>query len=466
MQLFKQSCILFLIWCISCSPPKTIYDNSGIFTIKKNINELISLSGLDANMGIKIVSLKTGKTLYTLNSKKLLIPASNIKLYTCAAALEELGSDYRFKTIVLQNGNNLVLRGGGDPDLSIDHLDSLAEITTKSINDVDTLFVDESLLDSFHYGQGWMWDEGSTKYSAPISALTINKNCVDFFVKPGKVGGKAIIDFYPRTKYINVNNSSLTVKNTIDFEKFRIDRDWAGRTNHFNVSGNILYKSSIDTFQRNIFDPVLFCGTIFKEQLNNYGINVKNMVTLKQDGKASPIAVHTSAPLLNSAYDMMHESDNLTAELFTKILAVNDSTTGNWEDGLNSIKSFLADSAGIDTTLFRLSDGSGVSRYNLTSADQLIKLLSYMHASKHRDNFIFTLPGGGSNSTLKDRLKFSKSKIRAKTGHLSGVSCISGYIFSDKYGPIAFSILMNGYIGKARPYQQLQDKIINLFLHD
>jgi len=466
MQLFRQSSLLFLIWYISCSPPKTIYDNSGSFTIKKNINELISLSGLDASMGIKIVSLETGKTLYSLNSKKLLMPASNIKLYTCAAALEELGSDYRFKTIVLQNGNNLILKGGGDPNLAIDQLDSLVKITIKNIDDVDTLFVDESLLDSFHYGQGWMWDEGSTKYSAPISAITINKNCVDFFVKPGKTGGKAIIDFYPRTKYINVNNSSLTVKDTIDFEKFRIDRDWAGRTNHFNVSGNILYKSSIDTFQRNIFDPVLFCGTIFKEQLNNYGINVKNMVTLKQVGNASPIAVHTSAPLLHSAYDMMHESDNLTAELFTKILAVNDTTTGSWKYGLQKIKTLLADSSDIDTSLLQIADGSGFSRYNLSSANHIVKFLSYMYTSKHKDDFIFTLAGDGSNSTLKNRLKFANSKIRAKTGHLSGVSCLSGYIYSDKYGPLAFSILMNGFTGKAKPYQRLQDKIINLFLHD
>ena len=133
-------------------------------------------------------------------------------------------------------------------------------------------------------------------------------------------------------------------------------------------------------------------------------------------GNLDTLAVHISDSLIVSAHNLMQESDNLTAELFTKTLAVNDSTTGNWADGLNSIKSFLADSAGIDTTLLRLADGSGVSRYNLTSADQLIKLLSYMHASKHRDNFIFTLPGGGSNSTLKDRLKLSKSKIRAKTG--------------------------------------------------
>ena len=79
---------------------------------------------------------------------------------------------------------------------------------------------------------------------------------------------------------------------------------------------------------------------------------------------------------------------------------------------------------------------------------------------------MFTLPGGGSDSTLKNRLESVHSKVKAKTGGLSGVSCLSGYIFSEKYGPVAFSMLMNGYTGPAKPYKRLQDKIINLFLND
>jgi D-alanyl-D-alanine carboxypeptidase/D-alanyl-D-alanine-endopeptidase (penicillin-binding protein 4) len=162
----------------------------------------------------------------------------------------------------------------------------------------------------------------------------------------------------------------------------------------------------------------------------------------------------------------MHESDNLTAELFTKTFPVNDTTRGNWVDGIYIIESFLADSVGIDTSVLRIADGSGVSRYNLSSADQLVKLLYYMYHSKHKNDFIYTLPGGGSKSTLKDRLEFSEAKIRAKTGHLSGVSCFSGYLFTEKYGPLAFSILMNGYTGSATPYKNLQDNIISFLLHD
>jgi D-alanyl-D-alanine carboxypeptidase/D-alanyl-D-alanine-endopeptidase (penicillin-binding protein 4) len=296
--------------------------------------------------------------------------------------------------------------------------------------------------------------------------MSLNDNCIDFYVDPGELGQPAKVTIFPQTDYVQLVNQSITVSDTIGFEKFKIDRNWSGRTNLFTISGEILETAKTDTFYRNIHDAASFSGSIFSKLLKQYGTTVKIISPRERFGNLDTLAVHISDSLIVSAHNLMQESDNLTAELFTKTLAVNDSTTGNWADGLNSIKSFLADSAGIDTTLLRLADGSGVSRYNLTSADQLIKLLSYVHASKHRDNFIFTLPGGGSNSTLKDRLKFSKSKIRAKTGHLSGVSCLSGYIFSDKYGPLAFSMLMNGYIGKARPYQQLQDKIINLFLHD
>ena len=463
MQLFRQSILLFLIWCISCSPPEAIYDNSGSFTLKKNINELISSSGLDANMGIKIVSLETGKILYSLNSKKLLLPASNNKLYTCAAALEKLGSDYRFKTFVLQHGNNLVLRGGGDPDLIIDHLDSLAEITAKSINDVDTLFLDESFLDSFHYGQGWMWDEGAWWYASPISAMSLNDNCIDFYVDPGELGQPAKVTIFPQTDYVQLVNQSITVSDTIGFEKFKIDRNWSSRTNLFTISGEILETAKTDTFYRNIHDAASFSGSIFSKLLKQYGTTVKIISPRERFGNLDTLAVHISDSLIVSAHNLMHESDNLTSELFTKSMAVSDTTMGNWKDGLRIIKAYLADSASIDTSLLRLADGSGVSRYNLSSADQFIKLLSYMYHSDKKDEFIYTLPKSRSNSTLKDRLEFSDTRIRAKTGHLSGVSCLSGYIFSDKYGPLAFSILMNGYRGSAKPYKNLQDKIINLF---
>ena len=200
--------------------------------------------------------------------------------------------------------------------------------------------------------------------------------------------------------------------------------------------------------------------------LERYGTTVKNILPGKRFINLDTLAVHISDSLIVSAHNLMHKSDNLTAELFAKTMAVNDTTSGNWRDGLKAIKAFLADSAGMDTSLLRLSDGSGVSRYTLTSADQIIQLLTYMHDSSNKDDFMFTLPGGGSDSTLKNRLESVHSKVKAKTGGLSGVSCLSGYIFSEKYGPVAFSMLMNGYIGNAAPFRKLQDRIVATILYD
>ena len=466
-MIMKNSKLIFLvmyIYATSCAPPKVLMDNPGQSPMKKMINSLIVDSGLDVNMSIKVTSLNSGK--YALNSQKLLLPASNNKLYTCAAALSNLGSDYIFETVIYQDGYNLILRGGGDPEFSLAQLDSLAQIISSQIESVDTLFLDESLMDSFHFGEGWVWDEGSWWYAAPISALSLNDNCIDFFVQPGELGHPAQVSTNPATNYIKIDNQSVTVNDTVDFQKFKIERDWAERTNSFTLSGEILDTSSIDTLVRNIYHPPLFAGNVLKEMLAEKGTSIKivSIGNVTENGKL--LVSHKSDSLLQSALNLMTESDNLTAELYVKTLGISDDKPGNWNDGITTVKSFLADSAGIDTAAFRMADGSGVSRYNLTSADHFIQLLTYMYTSPLKKDFLYILPGGGFKGTLEDRLESTGSKIRAKTGHLSGVSCLSGYAFSPQYGPLAFSMLMNGYIGSSRDYRKLQDDILEILVHD
>jgi D-alanyl-D-alanine carboxypeptidase/D-alanyl-D-alanine-endopeptidase (penicillin-binding protein 4) len=202
------------------------------------------------------------------------------------------------------------------------------------------------------------------------------------------------------------------------------------------------------------------------EMLEKYGTTVKKVAIGNSTKSSNKLTSHISDSLFYSAENLMNESDNLTAELYVKTLGISDDKPGNWNDGITTVKSFLADSTGIDTSSIRIADGSGVSRYNLTNADHFIQLLTYMYASPFKDDFLYVLPGGGFKGTLKDRLETTGSKIRAKTGGLSGVSCLSGYAFSPKYGPIAFSMLMNGYIGSSKDYRQLQDRILGLLIHD
>ena len=460
--------IILLIAFLSCTPPKSLFNIGGSPTLIRKINTIIEAAGIDLNMGIKIVSLNDNKTLYAYNSQKLLMPASTNKLYTCAAALHFLKNDYKFQTKILKNKKNIVLKGGGDPDFKIEELDSLAMIVSKNISTIDTLFFDDTMIDSMNYGEGWMWDEGPWWYAAPIGGLSVNDNCIDFYVKPGKLGNACEIDYYPKTSYIKIENRSRTVKDTIDFQKLKIERDWVSNKNIFKITGEILDTTGSDTLYRNIYDPSLFTATIFKELLEDNGSRVKYLSKKPQDLKRyNTIASHLSDSLLISASNLMNESDNLTAELFVKLIGAMDTIPGTWSTGIDSIKSFLSSEVAIDTSKIRIADGSGVSRYTLTNSDQLVSLLSWVYKSEYKNDFISTLPGGGwPKSTLEKRLVDEGGKVRAKTGGLSGVRNLAGYIESSKYGPVAFSILMNGYIGSSRDYRHVQNQIVKLLIYD
>ena len=461
----KYLLILFVL-LVSCSTHPRLFSNEGSLILKKKINRLIVSSELGATMGISIVSLKTGKPIYELNSEKLLMPASNNKLFTCAAALDFLGKDFFFFTNVLAQNDNVILQGGGDPDLTVKDLDSLAYAVSKKVDSIDTLFLDDTFLDSVYFGNGWMWDEGPWWYAAPISALSVNDNCIDFYVQPGKEGQNAIINYFPNTNYISFQNQSLTVEKNTNLKKLKIDRDWSDKKNNFSVTGEIFYKKELDTLRRNIHDPTMFTGVLFKEMLEKHGLEINYVMKKKVTGNADTLATHKSLPLIESASNLMNKSDNLTAELFIKTIGRHNTTPGSWKSGLDSVKSLLASSALIDTSQMRIADGSGVSRYNLTSAKQLTTFLGWVYESQYKNDFISTLPGGGKhNGTLERRLKTEGNYVKAKTGGLSGVSNLSGYVFSPRYGPVAFSLLMSGYRGSSQPYRNLQDAIIKQLLY-
>ena len=471
INMFKKgsnSILLFFAAIISsCTPPKSFYKMEGSINLRNKINKIIENSEIDLNMSIQVISLKDNKVIYDYNSQKLLMPASTNKLYTCAAALHFLEKDHQFRTDVFSDTKNLILKGGADPDLSIKELDSLALEVSKKYKNIDTLFIDDTFLDSLNYGEGWMWDEGPWWYAAPISALSVNDNCIDFYIKPGLAGEAASIDYYPKTSFIKFKNESITVQDSVQ-KRLKIDRDWILNKNNFNAYGEIIDTSGVDTLYRNIYDPSTFTGVIFKESLEKYGARVKTISKKKTSNKSyKKISNHLSKPLIHSATNLMNESDNLTAELFVKSIGALDTLPGTWKVGLDSIKSFLAKEVLIDTSNVRLADASGVSRYNLTSAAQLNSLLKWMYNSEYKDDFISTLPGGGwENSTLEKRLIDEGDLVRAKTGGLSGVRNLAGYIKSKKYGDVAFSILMNGYTDYSSRYARVHDQIVKSIIYD
>ena len=434
--------------------------------LSTTINELIDKLDSEFSIGLKVISLENNEELFELNSEKLLLPASNQKLLTSAASLYYLGENKVFQTSVLKKNRNIILLGGADSELSIDKLDSISSKISQKIKNIDTIFVDAGIMDSIPYGKGWMWDEGSETYSAPVSGIILNGNCIDFEYSPNELDKPARLNTYPNTNHISITNNSITVEDTLDYKRIKIERDWQNQTNHYRVDGEILGWSNKDTVKKNISDPVMFAGTVFKELFESHNVSVSVVKARKGIYSSDTIAKIISQPLKIQLKNIMQNSENLASEILMKYIGISDTTIGSWYNGKKKIMRFLYEEVEIDTNFLRIADGSGLSRYNLLNADQLIQLLRYMYNSNLKDTFIMSLPHGGQKGTkLENRLIESGKRIYAKTGSLSGVSCLSGYAFSPQYGPLAFSIIINGFTGSIKPIREIQDKICESLVH-
>ncbi len=455
----KLFLLILTIFIAGCFTPK-LYMTSGQVKEKKTITDIINKSNLNTNIGIKAISLKTGKILFDLNSSSLFNPASNNKLYTTIAALALLDTGYTFKTSVYHEGNTIYLVGGGDPDLEIATLDSLSKITSSEIQSADVLILDDTITDSLVYGPGWMWDEGDEWYSAEISALSVNDNCIDFVISPTSTGSKLNVEIYPKSKFYNVKNEGITISDTSKYEELKIVRDWKNKKNSFQIYGTIMDTTSIDTFTRNISNPTLFTGDLFKQLLLENGLRINRSKKGAKLSSSKLIATHNSKTLISTLENLMVESDNLTAELLVKMIGHETSNSqGTWQNGLFAMRTFFNDNVGMDTTTFSLSDGSGVSRYNYSSANHFTDLLFWAYNNPRiKDSLLRILSTTNQKSTLRDRNL--PEGIFAKTGSLSGVTTFSGYILNDLSNPIAFSILMNGFKGSSSAFKALQDEIV------
>lgn len=470
--------VLTILLLYNCSAPHELYVDSGSNKLTRKINNVIKSSDLTMNIGIKVVSLRSGKTLYSLNSEHLFTPASNNKLYTASAVLHYLSPQFQFKTSVWVDSTykdsshvpRLVLVGGGDPDLYLPKLELIAHKISNDIQSIDTLIIDNTLFDNTHFGPGWMWDEGSDWYFAHVNAMTFNDNCVDISVTPSDVGDKPIVSVNPPTNYVQIVNKAVTVEDTVDFKELAIERRWWGNSNVIDISGELMNNADEETHYSNVDNPALFTGTVFVDLLNQVDIKVKTDVTMGlKSATMVPIYTSYSKPIIFSLTNFLEISDNLSGELYVKMIGHTvTKQQGNWDNGMFAIKTFLNNEVKIDTTRIRMVDGSGLSRYNLTSPDQLTQLLKYMYLNDpYSTKFLSALPKGGWDGTSINPIEVDilENSIRAKTGSLAGVSCLSGYAFTKTGEPLVFSIMMNGYVGDPMPYRKLQDNICKILVN-
>lgn len=446
-----------------------------------------------ANWSVKVIDLTTGRTLLARNDEANLLPASNAKMFTTAAALDQLGTDYTYETALLTRGTvggdtlhgDLIVRGSGDPTFSgeFHHGNSLYPLqawadtlSRLGIGVVDGHVIgDDDLFDDQALGYGWQWDDEPYYYAAQVSALSINDNCVDFTVRPTETGSPAAVSWQPdSTDYVTVLNNTLTVSEIDegDEEYFR-----PRASNRIEILSRVPAGRQ-QTECLSIENPTLFFVHLLSEVLSAHDIQVTGRPVDIDELVEKPVASeddvilarYRSAPLSDIAAAINKPSNNLYAELLLRTLGVErpvaDTTITRgsaWAGAEAAARTFGA--ASIDTTRIRLADGSGLSRMHLVTTSMTASLLSYMwnHPDAAvREAFVASLPVGGVDGTLENRYSDgpARGNVRAKTGTMTSVSSLGGYVRTRSGRPLAFAMMCNNYTSPTSAVRAAQDRIV------
>ncbi len=428
---------------------------------------------ISCNSGIKVYNLTKKQESFSRDKFKLMNPASNMKVITTIAGLLFLGPEYSFNTGIGYRGNiengvlngDIIIRGGCDPDFKLDSLGKIAEVIKKAgITKISGgVLVDVSRKDSLFWGEGWMWDDDGAVTSPFMSALNINGNYVTVTVSPGANGGKPIVTTSPNTKFFTIQNEATT---GAGYTNLKVWRDYLGRTNTIYVKGNINGTTQTQLYYFNVWRPELYMAELVKERILNSGIQIEGSTEVLYSDYDFQKLYEFRHVYKNLITQLNKRSDNLYAEMMLLALGGKSREKNiSFADGKKYIDSVIS-WAGKKPGDYRIADGSGVSRYSAVSADLLTALISKLYYDKGELFNIFynSLPIAGVDGTLSSRMKNSVcyNNLRAKTGSLSGVSTLTGYVKGKSGDMLAFSILMQNFTGSSSKARAFQDKICEL----
>jgi D-alanyl-D-alanine carboxypeptidase/D-alanyl-D-alanine-endopeptidase (penicillin-binding protein 4) len=438
------------------------------------------------------VSVDRGDTLLSLNAQEMMVPASNMKLLTTAAAFHYLGSDFRYQTILLADGpvregvleGDLVLYATGDPTLSdrffpseTAAMDSLADMVARSgIQEIaGDLVVDGSFFGGPDLHPDWDPEDLNDAFAAPISAASLNENVVRVRVEAGAwTGAQPTVHTFPPEAGIPIYNLARTVP-----ARSR-SRIWLLRDHPLDpigIEGEIPLGGADVWRSLPVPDPLAFSGRQLRRALRIRGVRSRGQIVPVRRSSASPlsalalplngggapwprvIGIHTSPPLLEILRVVNKESNNLFAETVGKTLGRTVAGDGSFEGAQRAISEFLVREVGVSAHRFRVRDGSGLSNQNGASAAVFVELLAFMQESPFWDDFWETLPEAGIRRELGRMYRSAAAgNLRAKTGTMDGVSALSGMVRTRSGERILFSILSNDLSSEWRA-KRAEDRI-------
>ncbi len=448
-----------------------------VVSLQADLERLINSPGWPSDRwSTMVVSLDKGDTLFAHGAGDLLAPASNMKVFTTAAALYYLGPDFRYNTFLMSTGpiengvlkGDLVLYGTGDPTFTNRFgfrarsafeafADTLVAMGVTSIT--GAVVGDGSYFSGSGAGAGWKPQYMSMSYAAPSGALQYSEGVANLQIRPGAVGSPPQVIGVPGGKHIQVQNEAMTVARG----RSTISVNLTGYDGSIIIRGQIPSNGGVVSRSVPVADPAQYTAAVFNEVLERKGIAAAGGVKAAHTAAESPVtgrsvfapaldatdrvrvlAIHNSPPLIEVLSIINHKSHNQMAETALRTVGRVASGEGTAEAGARAIAHMLDQGSAGSSAQLAIIDGSGLSPLNRVNARAFIHMLAFIAKSPMYRSFWETLPQAGASDGLRRMYRTgAEGNLRAKTGTIDNVSALSGYVRSRDGEQFAFSILSN-----------------------
>lgn len=435
----------------------------GRASLTEEINFILGQSSQKkVDYSVCVINAVTGRTVYEHDAHNALIPASNMKVITTAAALRYLGSDFEYKTKIGIEDSNLIIIGSGDP-LFGDNINDekygrergwILEDIAKALKDnnvtsIKNIIIDTGVFDNVLVHPSWPKEELNRSYACEISGLNYSDNCIDMSLE--NVNGQINISIEPATSYVTlVNEVKAITSGDSAVAAYRNTQP-----NKLIIKGTC--KNKVGPFEVTIEKPAAFFGFVLAEYLSKNGISITGQLvekaSVKMDGYKQITEFNT--PIIDCLYRCNKDSLNFAAEALMKTIAAHsnpDDRNGSWTRGAGLIGDFLKE-LNIDENEFCIDDGCGLSRKNEISANIIAKVLLDIYKGSNWELYRDSMAIGGVDGTgpVSDYFKEEKykGKVLAKSGTISGVKALSGICITEG-GDYIFSIITNNAAGSTR----------------
>jgi len=434
-------------------------------------------------VGACVVDLTTGSTIFERNADESIVPASTMKVFAMAVAVEELGAAFAFETALATDGVHLYVVGDGDPAFGDPTLTQRRGESTDAefvrwakllrrngaFNIPGDLVIDESIFDSVRLHPSWEANDLGKWYAAPVGGLNFNDNCIEITLTPTTSGAPATVAVHPSTSIIRVINKTISggsgtpvLHHPYDTPDYTISgncpKEWPFGSVGFPDPGLLFAETLRTTFAT---ERVTFSGSLKRQRLR------------RPDGTL-PASINVLTRYVTPLADALNRAGKNSQNLFAEALLKRagyawarrnrmDSAVGSWANGAEAVQSMMMH-IGVNPAGFRIVDGSGLSRENRCTARQQAATLEWVNRQLWADLFRENLSIAGVDGSLHNRLEEHPNRVYAKTGTMRSVRALTGFV-TGPHGPrFAFSVIFNGYPGPSTPYRAVQDEFCRVLI--